>query len=69
MLRIIAPEEASQIAVVTGSKEMNGDNLYSKRYEASRYFRYEERKYLKDKINELAMNIKNKNIRETCIEE
>jgi hypothetical protein len=34
------------------------------RREASRYFRNKKRKYLKDKINELATNSKNKNIRD-----
>jgi hypothetical protein len=38
--------------------EINGDNLKSVRREASRYFRN------KNKINELAMNSKNKNIRD-----
>jgi hypothetical protein len=32
------------------------------RCEASRYFRNKEREYLKDKIDELATNSKNKNI-------
>jgi hypothetical protein len=43
--------------------EINGDNLKTVRLEASRYFRNEKREYLKDKINELATNSKNKNIR------
>jgi hypothetical protein len=43
---------------------MNGDNLNSVRREASRHFRNKKREYLKDKINELAMNSKNKNIRD-----
>jgi hypothetical protein len=34
------------------------------RHEASRNFRNKKRQYLKDKINELAMNSKNKNIRD-----
>jgi hypothetical protein len=34
------------------------------RHGASRHFRNKKRKYLKDKINELAMNSKNKNIRD-----
>jgi hypothetical protein len=42
---------------------MNGDNLNNVRHEASRYFRNKKREYLKDKINELAMNSKNKNIK------
>jgi hypothetical protein len=34
------------------------------RHEASRYFRNKKREHLKDKINELATNSKNKNIRD-----
>jgi hypothetical protein len=44
--------------------EINGDNLNNVRCEASRYFKNKKRKYLKDKINEFAMNSKNKNIRD-----
>jgi hypothetical protein len=44
--------------------ELNGDNLNDVRRETSRYFRNKKREYMKDKINELAMNGKNKNIRD-----
>jgi hypothetical protein len=44
--------------------EINGDNLNTVRREDSRYFRNKKREYLKDKINELATNNKNKNIRD-----
>jgi hypothetical protein len=44
--------------------ETDGDNLNHVRREASRCFRNKEREYLKDKINEIAMNSKNKNIRD-----
>jgi hypothetical protein len=44
--------------------EINGDNLNNVRREASRCFRNKKREYLKDKINELATNSKNKNIRD-----
>jgi hypothetical protein len=44
--------------------EINGDNLNNVRCEASRYFRNKRREYLKDKINELARNSKNKNVRD-----
>jgi hypothetical protein len=44
--------------------EINGDNLNNVRHEASRYFRNEKRECLKDTINELAINSKNKNIRD-----
>jgi hypothetical protein len=42
---------------------VNGDNLNNVRREASRHFRNKKREYLKDKINELATNSTNKNIR------
>jgi hypothetical protein len=40
------------------------DNLINVRHEASRHFRNKKREYLKDNINELATNSKNKNIRD-----
>jgi hypothetical protein len=43
--------------------EINGDNLNNVRREASRHFRTKKREYLKDKINELSTNSKNKNVR------
>jgi hypothetical protein len=45
---------------------MNGDNPNNERHEASRHFRNRKREYLKDKINGLATNRKNKNIRYLC---
>jgi hypothetical protein len=44
--------------------EINGDNLNNVRCEVSRYFRNKKKEYLKYKINEIAMNSKNKNIRD-----
>jgi hypothetical protein len=44
--------------------EINGDNLNKVRREASRHFRNKKGEYLKDKINELARNSKNKNTRD-----
>jgi hypothetical protein len=46
------------------SSEINGVNLNNVRHEAIRYFRSKKRENLKDKISELAMNSKNKNIRD-----
>jgi hypothetical protein len=43
---------------------MNGDNLNNTRCEASRHFRKRNREYMKDRINDLATNNKNKNIRD-----
>jgi hypothetical protein len=44
--------------------EANEDNLNEVKWEASRHFRNKKREYLKDKINELESNSKNKNIRD-----
>jgi hypothetical protein len=44
--------------------EINWDYLSSVRRKDSRYFRNKKREYLKDKINKLATNSKNKNIRD-----
>jgi hypothetical protein len=44
--------------------QINGDTLNIVRHEAIKYFRNKKREYLKDKINELEMNSKNKNIRD-----
>jgi hypothetical protein len=44
--------------------EISWDNLNKARREASRYFRNKKREHLKYKINELAMNSKNRNNRE-----
>jgi hypothetical protein len=44
--------------------EANEDNLSDVRQEAIRHFRNKKREYLKDKINELESNSKNKNIRD-----
>jgi hypothetical protein len=41
--------------------EIKGDNLNRVRREASRLSRNKKREYLKNKINELATNSKNKN--------
>jgi hypothetical protein len=44
--------------------EANEDNLSNVSREVSRHFRNKKREYLKDKINELESNSKNKNIRD-----
>jgi hypothetical protein len=43
---------------------VNEDNLSNVRREASRLFRNKKMEYLKDKINEIELNSKNKNIRD-----
>jgi hypothetical protein len=44
--------------------EINGDNLNNVRRGASRHCKNKRRDYLKDRINEHAVNSKNKNIRD-----
>jgi Fe-S cluster assembly ATPase SufC len=44
--------------------EINGDNLNNVEREASRHFKNKKREYLKEKVNELATNSKNENIRD-----
>jgi hypothetical protein len=46
--------------------KINGDNWNNVRREISRHFRNKKRKYMKDKVDELATNSKNKNIRDLC---
>jgi hypothetical protein len=43
---------------------VNEDNLSNVRKEASRHFRNKKRECLRDKINEIELNGKNKNIRD-----
>jgi hypothetical protein len=43
---------------------VNEDNLLNVRREANRRFRNKKREYLKDKITEIELNSKNKNIRD-----
>jgi hypothetical protein len=43
--------------------EINGDSLNNAKHEASRYFRNKKMEYLKDKINDVVTNSKNKNIK------
>jgi hypothetical protein len=49
MCRFITPRERSQIAMVTGSKPINGDNLRNVRLKDSRHSRNKMREYLKKK--------------------
>jgi hypothetical protein len=62
MIRIIRSKETSQTVWLQDPNEVNGDNLNNVRCEASRYFRNKKKECLKDKINELAVNSKNKDI-------
>jgi hypothetical protein len=64
MLKILDERKQAKLRWLQDATEINCDNLNNVRPEASRYFRNKKREYLKDKINELASNSKNKNIRD-----
>jgi hypothetical protein len=61
--KLVDQRKQAKLQWLQDPSEINGDNLNNVRSEASRHFRNKRREYMKDKINELATNIKNKNIR------
>jgi hypothetical protein len=62
--KLLDKRKQAKLQWLQDPSEINEDNLNNVRREASRYFRNKKRKYLKDKIKELATNSKNKNIRD-----
>jgi hypothetical protein len=62
--KLLDQSKQSKLQWVQDPSEINGDSLKNIRRETSRHFRNKKREYLKGKINELAMNSKNKNIRD-----
>jgi hypothetical protein len=64
MFKIIDQRKQTKLQWLQDPSEINGDNLNNLRREASRHFTNKKREYLKDKLNELETNSKNKNIRD-----
>jgi hypothetical protein len=62
--KLLDQRKQAKLQWLQDPSEINGDSLNNIRLEASRYFRNKKREYLKDKINELATNSKNKSIRD-----
>jgi hypothetical protein len=62
--KLLDQRKQAKLQWLQDPSEINGDNLNNVRREAIRHFRNKKREYLKDKINELATNSKNKNIRD-----
>jgi hypothetical protein len=62
--KLLEQRKQAKLQWLQDPSELNGDNLNNVRREASRHFRNKKREYLKDKINELATNSKNKNTRD-----
>jgi hypothetical protein len=61
--KLVDRRKQAKLQRLQDPREANEDNLIHVRREASRHFRYKERGYLKDQINDLESNSKNKNIR------
>jgi hypothetical protein len=62
--KLIDQRKQAKLQWLQNPSQTNGDNLQNLRRETSRIFRKKNRGYLKDKINELETNNKNKNIRD-----
>jgi hypothetical protein len=62
--KLLDQRKQAKLQWLQDPSEINGDHLNNASCEDSRYFRNKKREYLKDKINELATNSKNKIIRD-----
>jgi hypothetical protein len=62
--KLVDQRKQDKLPWLQDPSEANEGNLSDIRREASRHFRNKEREYLKDKINELELNSKNKKIRD-----
>jgi hypothetical protein len=62
--KLLDQRKQAKLQWLQDPSEINGINLNNVRCEARRYFRNKKREYVRDKINELATNSKNKNIRD-----
>jgi hypothetical protein len=62
--KLLDQRKQANVQWLQDPSEMKKDDLNNVRCEASRHFRNKKREYLKDKINELATNSRNKNIRD-----
>jgi hypothetical protein len=62
--KFLDQRKRTKLQLLQEPNEINGDNVGSVRCEASRHFRNKKREHLKDKMNELLMNNKNKNNRD-----
>jgi hypothetical protein len=62
--KLLDQRKQAKVQWLQDPSEINGDNLNSVICETSKHFMNKKREYLKGKINELATNSKNKNIRD-----
>jgi hypothetical protein len=64
--KLIDRRKQAKLQWLQDTSQVNGDNMDNVRRDPSRTFRAKKREYLKNKINELETNSKNKNIRDLC---
>jgi hypothetical protein len=62
--KLLDQRKQAKLQWLQGPSKINGNNLNNIKREASRDFRNKKMEYQKDKINEIASNSKNKNIRD-----
>jgi preprotein translocase subunit Sec63 len=62
--KLLDQRKQAKLQWLQDPSEIKGDNLNTVKREARRHFRNKKTVYLKDKINELATNRKNNNIRD-----
>jgi hypothetical protein len=62
--KLIDQRKQVKFQLLRNPSQIIGDNLKNLRRETNRIFRNKKREYLKDKVNELETNNKNKNIRD-----
>jgi hypothetical protein len=63
-LKLFDRRKRAKLQWLQDPSEVNENNLSNVRREASRHFVNKKRQYLKDKINDIELNGKNKNIRD-----
>jgi hypothetical protein len=62
--KLIDRRKQAKLQWLQYQSQVNGDNMDNVKHEASRTFKTKKREYLKNKMNELETNSKNKNIRD-----
>jgi hypothetical protein len=62
--KLLGQRKQAKLQWLQDPSEVNWVNLNNARHEARRHFRNKKREHLEDKINELATNSKNKNVRD-----
>jgi hypothetical protein len=63
-LKLVDQRKQAKVQWLQDLSEVNEDNSSNVRREASRHFKNKKREYLRDKINELESNSKNRNVRD-----